>query len=157
MKNLFKFFSKPDVCTLLVNQDGRHVDRYSRFKDFLDFNQASLGLLAELEQMHFSGRPFTSDKVREKARALLTAVEGLLQNLPGAGRGQIHRPGNGFQPDQGRSRKTAGSSPGSFGRRFHPFPGGDRRRQDQIGRSESRQPGFDKKRAGPADSGRVSP
>jgi hypothetical protein len=69
MRNLFKFFSKPDVCTLLVNQDGRHVDRYSWFKDFLDFNQGSLGLLAELEQMHFSGRPFTSVKVREKAQA----------------------------------------------------------------------------------------
>ncbi len=81
MKNIFKFFSKPDVCTLLVNQDGRHVDRYSRFKDFLDFNQTSLGLLAELEQMHFNGRPFTSDKVREKARALLIAVEGLLQTF----------------------------------------------------------------------------
>ena len=81
MKNLFKIFSKPDVCTLLVNQDGRHVDRYRRFKDFLDFNQASLGLLAELEQMHFSGRPFTSARVREKAQALLTAVEGLLQTF----------------------------------------------------------------------------
>ena len=83
MKSLFKFFSKPDVCTLLVNQDGRHVDRYSRFKDFLDFNQTSLGVLAELEQMHFNGRPFTSAKVREKARALLTAVEGLLQTFQG--------------------------------------------------------------------------
>jgi pyruvate,water dikinase len=81
MKGLFNFFSKKEVCTLLVNQDGRHVDRYSRFKDFLDFNQASLGLLAELEQMHFSGRPFTSAKVREKAQALLTAVEGLLQTF----------------------------------------------------------------------------
>jgi len=81
MKSLFKFFSKPDVCTLLVNQDGRHVDRYSRFKNFLDFNQTSLGLLAELEQMHFSGRPFTSARVREKAQSLLIAVEGLLQTF----------------------------------------------------------------------------
>ena len=81
MKNLFKFLSKPDVCTLLVNQDGRHVDRYSRFKNFLDFNQTSLGLLAELEQMHFSGRPFTSARVREKAQSLLIAVEGLLQTF----------------------------------------------------------------------------
>ena len=83
MKNLFNFFSKKDVCTLLVNQDARHVDRYSRFKDFLDFNQTSLGLLAELEQLHFSGRPFTSAKVREKARALLAAVEGLLRTFRG--------------------------------------------------------------------------
>ena len=83
MKSLFKFFSKPDVCTLLVNQDGRHVDRYSRFKDFLDFNQASLGLLAELEQMHFSGRPFTSARVRDRAQALLTAAEGLLRTFRG--------------------------------------------------------------------------
>ncbi len=89
MKNLFKFFSKPDVCTLLVNQDGRHVDRYSRFKGFLDFNQASLSLLAELEQLHFNGRPFTSAKVREKAQALLTAMEGLLRDLQGLGRRQI--------------------------------------------------------------------
>ncbi len=81
MKNLFKFFSKPDVCTLLVNQDGRQVDRYRRFKEFLDFNHTSLGLLAELEQMHFSGRPFTSARVREKAQALLTAAEGLLQTF----------------------------------------------------------------------------
>ena len=81
MKSLFKIFSKPDVCTLLVNQDGRHVDRYRRFKDFLDFNQTSLGLLAELEQMHFSGRPFTSARVREKAQALLAAVEGLLRTF----------------------------------------------------------------------------
>jgi pyruvate,water dikinase len=83
LKNLFKFFSKPDVCTLLVNQDGRHVDRYSRFKDFLGFNQAALGLLAELEQLHFSGRPFTSGQVREKALALLGSVEGLLRTFRG--------------------------------------------------------------------------
>ena len=83
MKNLFKFFSKPDVCTLLVNQDGRHVDRYSRFKDFLAFNQTSLGLLAELEQLHFSGRPFTSSQVLEKARELLGSVEGLLRTFRG--------------------------------------------------------------------------
>ncbi|MBI5583904.1 MAG: pyruvate, phosphate dikinase [Deltaproteobacteria bacterium] len=81
MKNLFKFFSKPDVCTLLVNQEGRHVDRYRRFKDFLNFNQAALGLLAELEQLHFSGLPFTSDQVREKSRALLGSLEDLLQTF----------------------------------------------------------------------------
>jgi hypothetical protein len=51
MKGLFNFFSKEDVCTLLVNQDGRLVDRYGRFKDFLGFNQDSLGLLAEMEQL----------------------------------------------------------------------------------------------------------
>jgi pyruvate, water dikinase len=83
MKNLFKFFSKPDVCTLLVNQDGRQVDRYTRFKNFLDFNQAALSLLAELEQLYLSGRPFTSARVREKARALLAAVEELLQTFRG--------------------------------------------------------------------------
>jgi pyruvate, water dikinase len=81
MKGLFNFFSKEDVCTLLVNQDGRLVDRYGRFKDFLGFNQVSLGLLAEMEQLHFSGRPLTSAQVREKAQTLLTMVEGLLRTF----------------------------------------------------------------------------
>ncbi|MBI5585037.1 MAG: pyruvate, phosphate dikinase [Deltaproteobacteria bacterium] len=83
MKNLFKFFSKPDVCTLLVNLDGRHVDRYSRFKDFLDYNQASLALLAELEQLNFSGRPFTFARVNQKVQALLTTMESLLTTFRG--------------------------------------------------------------------------
>ena len=81
MKGLFNFLSKKDACTLLVNQDGRHVDRYGRFKDFLGFNQTSLSLLAEMEQLHFSGRPFTSAQVREKAQTLLAAVEGLLRTF----------------------------------------------------------------------------
>jgi pyruvate,water dikinase len=83
MKKLFDLFLKKDVCTLLVNRDGKHVDRYNRFKDFLGYNQASLGLLAELEQMHFSGRPFTSARVREKARELLAAAEELLRTFRG--------------------------------------------------------------------------
>lgn len=81
MKRLLDFFSKKDVCTLLVNRDGRHVDRYNRFKGFLGYNQASLALLAELEQIHFNGRPFTSARVREKARELLAAVGGLQENF----------------------------------------------------------------------------
>jgi pyruvate, water dikinase len=81
MNSLFKFFSKPDVCTLLVNRDSRHTDRYGRFKDFLGFNQAALSLLAEMEQLHFSSRPFTSAQIREKAQTLLATVEGLLQTF----------------------------------------------------------------------------
>jgi hypothetical protein len=81
MKGLFCFFSKKGVCTLLVNQGGRHVDRYGRFKDFLGFNQPFLSLLAEMEQLHFRGRPFTSAQVRDKAQALLAAAEGLLQTF----------------------------------------------------------------------------
>ena len=83
MKGLLDLFSKKDVCTLLVNRDGRHVDRYNRFKEFLGYNQASLALLAELEQMHFNGRPFTSARVREKARELLAAVGRLQESFQG--------------------------------------------------------------------------
>ena len=83
MKGLFDLFSRKDVCTLLVNRDGRHVDRYQRFKDFLEYNQASLGLLAELEQLNFSGRPFTSAWVDQKVQALLTTTESLLATFQG--------------------------------------------------------------------------
>ena len=105
------------------------MDRYSRFKDFLGFNQASLGLLAELEQMHFSGRPFTSGQVREKAQALLTAV-GAAADIPGLVGEKFADLEGVFDRIRGEVEKPLGSPRAPSAGRFRPRPGGDRRREN---------------------------
>jgi hypothetical protein len=48
MGRFLNLFSKGDTCQLLINLEGKHVQRYQHFKVLLDHNHSALGLMAEL-------------------------------------------------------------------------------------------------------------
>ena len=59
MKSLLNIFSKKDVCLLLTNLQGVHVEKYRSFTDFLKHNNNALKTIADMEQIFYSGRPFS--------------------------------------------------------------------------------------------------
>jgi pyruvate, water dikinase len=79
MGKFLNLFSKGDSCQLLINLEGKHVSRYQFFKTFLDHNHGALSLIAELEQMYYSGRPFSLVDVRKKVQDLTDELKNLLE------------------------------------------------------------------------------
>ncbi len=79
MGRFLNLFSKGETCQLLVNLEGKHVSRYQSFKSFLEHNHGALSLIAELEQMVYSNRPFSLVEVRKKVQDLLAEVKDLLK------------------------------------------------------------------------------
>ena len=59
MKSLLNIFSKKDACLLLTNLQGEHVRKYQSFMDFLKHNNNALKLIADMEQIFCSGKPFS--------------------------------------------------------------------------------------------------
>jgi hypothetical protein len=55
--SLLDLLSKKNTCALLVNVEGKVVDRYKHFKDFLCHNHDALNHMAELEQTYYTGSP----------------------------------------------------------------------------------------------------
>lgn len=78
MGRFLNLFSKGETCQLLVNLEGKHVSRYQSFKSFLEHNHGALSLIAELEQMVYSNRPFSLVEVRKKVQDLSAEVKDLL-------------------------------------------------------------------------------
>ena len=81
MGKFLNFFSKGETCQLLVNLEGRHVSRYQFFKSLLEHNHESLALMAELEQLYYSGRPFSPAELRKKVQQLSMEIENLLADF----------------------------------------------------------------------------
>ncbi len=81
MRSLFKRSTRPDVCSLLASGNEASAGRYARFRCYLDHNHQALAALADLEQMYYSGRPFTFDAVCERHGALAEAVLGAVHAL----------------------------------------------------------------------------
>ncbi len=81
MAALFKRLSKKDRCEPLRNIQGRASKKYKNFKHFLNHNYAALDIMAEMEQMYYSGKPFSLDlsiiKYQELAEAAMGAVYAL--------------------------------------------------------------------------------
>jgi hypothetical protein len=50
MPRLFGLFKRENVCTLLDTLQGRHAERYQRFRDLLQSNHRALDVLAEMEE-----------------------------------------------------------------------------------------------------------
>jgi pyruvate, water dikinase len=78
MGNFLNLFSKGESCQLLINLEGKHVSRYQFFKTLLDHNHGALSLIADLEQMYYSGRPFSLVDVRKKVQDLSDELKTLL-------------------------------------------------------------------------------
>jgi pyruvate, water dikinase len=81
MKSLLNIFSKKDVCLLLTNIQGVHVEKYRSFRDFLKHNNNALKMIADMEQIFHSGRPFTIPFMKTKYRRLLESVSGVIGSL----------------------------------------------------------------------------
>jgi pyruvate, water dikinase len=81
MGKFLNFFSKGETCQLLVNLEGKHVRRYQFFKSLLEHNHESLALMAELEQLYYSGRPCSLAELREKVQRLTLEIEMLLADF----------------------------------------------------------------------------
>lgn len=84
MGKFLDLFSRRDTCRPLINLQGTHVSRYQSFKSLLEYNHGALSLMADLEQLYYSGRAFSLIEVRKKIRDLSAEIENLLaafQNL----------------------------------------------------------------------------
>jgi pyruvate, water dikinase len=85
---ILELFSTKKSCRLLVNLEGILVDKYNYFKEFLSQNYQALSLLAELEQIYYTGAPFSMGVVEKHCRDLLGCVRRLSQELDGLGGGK---------------------------------------------------------------------
>lgn len=88
MRSLFKLFSRAEVCSLLAIGNEAQAERYERFRSYLDHNQRALTALAEMEQMYYSGRPFTLDSACARYSDLAEAVLGAVHDLQALSRGR---------------------------------------------------------------------
>jgi len=79
-------FSRKKTCDLLVNVEGRVVERYKHFKDFLRHNRDSLSLIARLEQTYHSGTPFSMGAVKRAYDELMQSTRSLIEALNGISR-----------------------------------------------------------------------
>lgn len=81
MKRLLGFFKNRKDCQPLEPAAGRVALKYRAFKSLLDHNHTALGHIADLEQLYFSGRPFSLALVRIQYEALLEAIYGIVHSL----------------------------------------------------------------------------
>ena len=86
--SLLDLFSKKRTGTLLVNVDGKVVDRYKHFKDLLCHNHDALNLIAELEQVYYAGSSFSMGSVRKDYEELMRSTRALTEALNGMSRGK---------------------------------------------------------------------
>lgn len=81
MKSLLNIFSKKDACLLLTNLQGGHVEKYRSFTDFLKHNNNALKAIADMEQVFYSGRPFSLPFMKMKYERLRESVSGVIVSL----------------------------------------------------------------------------
>jgi pyruvate, water dikinase len=84
---LLDLFSTQKSCRLLVNLEGEIVERYGYFKEFLEHNYTALNILAELEQIYYTGAPFNMGEVEKRCEELLASTRKLAESLDGIGGG----------------------------------------------------------------------
>ena len=97
MAKFLNLFSKGDSCQLLVNLEGKHVNRYQSFKTLLNHNHRVLSLIAELEQLYYDGKPFGLNEVREKVLDLSAELQGLLSTFQALAEGKYAALGDAYQ------------------------------------------------------------
>ncbi len=74
-------FQPADVCKPLPAMDAEQVARYGHFRELLVHNRAAMNLLADLEQLYYSNRPFTLQHVDRKIDMLLRETKALIGSL----------------------------------------------------------------------------
>ncbi|MBI5664316.1 MAG: hypothetical protein HZC49_04395, partial [Nitrospirae bacterium] len=58
----------------LTNIQGRHVEKYRSFKNFLNHNHNALDIIADMELLYYSGKPFSLSVAKHKYNELSDAV-----------------------------------------------------------------------------------
>lgn len=81
MKRLLDIFSRRRKCLPLLNLHGVYAEKYRFFKSLLRHNHNALNIIADMEQIYFSAKPFSLASVRIKYEELLEAVMGVIRNL----------------------------------------------------------------------------
>ena len=80
---LIDLFLSKKTCDLLVNVDGKVVEKYRHFKDFLTHNRDALNAIAELEQTYYGGSSFSMGSARKRYDELLASTHKLIDALNG--------------------------------------------------------------------------
>jgi len=78
---LFDIFSRKDKCILLKYLQEGQVTKYTFFRDILSHNYTALNKVADMEQMYYSGKPFSLASAMVKYQELAEAVMGIIYNL----------------------------------------------------------------------------
>ncbi len=81
MMRLRDVLSKRKKCLPLAAERGAVALRYRDFRSLLRHNHAALKVIADLEQLYFSGRPFSLTSIRIRYEELLEAVTGVIYSL----------------------------------------------------------------------------
>jgi hypothetical protein len=81
--SLLDIFSRQNTCSLLVNVEGKVVEKYRHFKDFLTHNRDALNGIAELEQIHYGASAFSLASVKKRYDDLLVSTCTLAEALNG--------------------------------------------------------------------------
>lgn len=81
MKKLFEIFSKSSKCKPLSEFQEGLAPKYKFFRKFLEHNKAALNAIADMEQMYYSGKPFSLVSIMKKYQELSESVLGLIYNL----------------------------------------------------------------------------
>lgn len=85
---LRELFSRKKTCSLIVNVEGRVVEKYRYFKDFLTYNHDALSSMAELEQTYYGGSSISLASVKSRYNDLLESTRKLTQALNGIATGK---------------------------------------------------------------------
>ena len=86
--SLIDLFSRKKTCSLIVNVEGKVVEKYQYFKDFLTHNRDALSSMAELEQTYYGGSSISMAAVGNRYHDLLESTRKLTQALNGISTGK---------------------------------------------------------------------
>jgi pyruvate,water dikinase len=86
--SLFDLFSSKKTCDLLVNVDGKVVEKYRHFQDFLSHNRDALNAIAQMEQTYYGGSSFSMGSAKKRYDDLLASTHNLIDALNGISKGK---------------------------------------------------------------------
>ncbi|HTG01713.1 MAG TPA: PEP/pyruvate-binding domain-containing protein [Nitrospirota bacterium] len=81
MKSLASLLSRRQSCLPLESTQGPQVLKYRSFRTFLEHNRAALTVIAELEQIYYSGKPLSLTRIRTRYEWLWEAALGAVASL----------------------------------------------------------------------------
>ena len=67
MNRILGIFSKGGRCPSLKSAQGAAAKKYASFKILLNHNHAALDAIADMEQLYYSGNPFSLTSVRTES------------------------------------------------------------------------------------------
>lgn len=81
MERFLNIFSKKRRCLPVANARSSIAAKYKFFKSLLKHNHTALKAIADLEQLYYSGKPFSLSSIRINYEELLEAVTGVIHSL----------------------------------------------------------------------------